>query len=98
LLDWADEDARIERIVEQRLVERFESESFRWRFRLILIETGMMALLVLAAGLALEQPATMVARASALIAVSCFVTGLLLLFLSAGTAKLISYARSRRQR
>ena len=91
-LDWSDNEA-IELIVEQRLAERFEAESFQWRFRLVMIETVMMGLLVLVAGLVLKQPTMMVLRASLIIAASCLATGLLLLSLSAGTAKLMSRLR-----
>ena len=56
----------------------------------------MMGLLVLVAGLLLKQPTMMVLRASLLVAASCMATGLLLLSLSAGTAKLMSRLRRRR--
>ncbi|WBQ17658.1 hypothetical protein [Sphingobium yanoikuyae] len=91
-LNWSDNEA-IESIVERRLAERFEAESFQWRFRLVMIETVMMGLLVLVAGLLLKQPTMMVLRASLLIAASCLATGLLLLSLSAGAAKLMSRLR-----
>src|SRR3546814_5809668 len=91
-LNWSDNEA-IELIVERRLAERFEAESFQWRFRLVMIETVMMGLLVLVAGLVLKQPTMMVLRASLLVAASCLATGLLLLSLSAGTAKLMSRLR-----
>ncbi|WP_150291068.1 hypothetical protein [Sphingobium estronivorans] len=94
-LNWSDNEA-IEVIVERRLAERFEAESFQWRFRLVAIETVMIGLLVLFAGLLLKQPTMMVLRASLLVAASCFATGLLLLSLSAGTAKLMSRVRRRR--
>ncbi|WOF45050.1 hypothetical protein KNJ79_09335 [Sphingopyxis indica] len=94
-LNWSDNEA-IEVIVERRLAERFEAESFQWRFRLVAIETVMIGLLVLVAGLLLKQPTMMVLRASLLVAASCFATGLLLLSLSAGTAKLMSRLRRRR--
>ena len=94
-LEWPDEDM-IERLVEERLAERFEAESFLWRFRLVLIETVMIGLLVLVAGLFLKQPTMMVVRASLIVAASCFATGLLLLGLSAGTAKLMSRLHRRR--
>ena len=96
-LNWSDTQA-IEVIVEQRLAERFEAESFQWRFRLVMIETVMMGMLVLVAGLLLKQPTMMVLRASLLIAGSCLATGLLLLSLSAGTAKLMSRLRRWRRR
>ncbi|QJU60626.1 hypothetical protein HL653_12215 [Sphingomonas sp. AP4-R1] len=91
-LNWSDNEA-IEVIVEQRVAERFQAESFQWRFRLVLIETVMMGLLVLVAGLVLKQPTMMVLRASLIIAASCLATGLLLLSLSAATAKLMSRLR-----
>ncbi|MBB3357010.1 MULTISPECIES: hypothetical protein [unclassified Novosphingobium] len=96
-LNWSDNEA-IEVIVEQRLAERFEAESFQWRFRLVMIETVMMGMLVLVAGLLLKQPTMMVLRASLLVAGSCLATGLLLLSLSAGTAKLMSRLRRWRRR
>lgn len=96
-LNWSDTQA-IEVIVEQRLAERFEAESFQWRFRLVMIETVMMGMLVLVAGLLLKQPTMMVLRASLLVAGSCLATGLLLLSLSAGTAKLMSRLRRWRRR
>ncbi|MBT0667386.1 hypothetical protein HT136_03275 [Novosphingobium profundi] len=83
------DDAAIELIVEQRLAERFEAEAFRWRLRLVMIETVMMGLLVLVAGLLLTQPVMMVLRAALLVAASCLATGLLLLSASAGVAKLM---------
>ncbi|OAN53464.1 hypothetical protein [Sphingobium sp. TCM1] len=94
-LNWSDNEA-IEVIVEQRLAERFEAESFQWRFRLVMIETVMMGLLVLVAGMFLKQPTMMVLRASLIIAASCLATGILLLSLSAGTAKIMSRLRGRR--
>lgn len=96
-LNWSDNEA-IEVIVEQRLAERFEAESFQWRFRLVMIETVMMGLLVLVAGLLVKQPTMMVLRASLLVAASCLATGLLLLSLSAGTAKLIRRLRGKRRK
>ncbi len=96
-LNWSDTQA-IELIVEQRLAERFEAESFQWRFRLVMIETVMMGILVLVAGLLLKQPTMMVLRASLVVAGSCLATGLLLLSLSAGTAKLMSRLRRWRRR
>ncbi|EQB16781.1 MULTISPECIES: hypothetical protein [Sphingobium] len=93
-LNWSDNEA-IEVIVEQRLAERFEAESFLWRFRLVLIETVMIGLLVLVAGLFLKQPTMLVLRGSVIVAASCLATGLLLLSLSAGTAKLMTRLRRR---
>src|SRR3546814_13123452 len=69
-LNWSDYEAS-ELFVERRLAERFEAEAFQWRFRLVMIETVMMGLLVLVAGLVLKQPTMMVLRASLLVAASC---------------------------
>jgi hypothetical protein len=93
-LDWSDNEA-IDRIVEERLAQRFEAEAFHWRLRLVVIETIMMGLLVAIAGTFLGQPIMMVARATLIVAGSCLATGLLLLSLSAGTAKLLSRLRAR---
>lgn len=90
--EWPDDDA-IERIVEQRIAERFEAESFQWRFRLVMIETAIMGILVLVAGLFLKQPPMLVLRGALMIAASCLATGLLLLSLSAGTARMIARLR-----
>lgn len=95
-LQWPDDDL-IEQMVEERVAERFEAESFRWRFRLVAIETIMMGSLVLVAGLLLHQPTMLVARASILVAASCFATGILLLFLSASTARLMTRLRKARR-
>jgi hypothetical protein len=88
-LDWSDEE-RIERLVEARMAERFEVESFHWRLRLVAIETIMLGLLMLTAGFLLGQPTMMVVKASLIVAASCFATGVLLLSLSASAARLLS--------
>lgn len=80
----------LERLIEARVAIRCEADSYRWRFRLVVIETILFSALVAAAGFTLGQPAAMVLRATALIGVSCFVTGLLLLGLSAFSARLWS--------
>lgn len=92
------DSAAIDRIVEQRLAERFEAEAFHWRLRLVVIETIMMGLLVAIAGALLGQPGMMVVRATLIVAGSCFATGLLLLSLSAGAAKVLSRLRARIRR
>lgn len=94
---WPDED-EIERIVEERMAQRFESESFLWRFRLVSIETILLGALVLIAGLLLKQPTMMVVHASALIAASCFATGFLMILLSAWTSRMMARLRAWRQR
>lgn len=82
-------DLELERIIEARVAERCEAESIRWKFRLVTLETLMMGALVAAAGIALGQPGMMVARAAILVAASCFATGLILLGLSAWSARLL---------
>lgn len=93
--EWS-KDAEIERIIEARVAIRSEAAALRWRFRLILIETVLMAGLVLAAGLVLRQPAGMVLRGAAMVSAACLVSGLLLIALAAFTGHLI--ARYRRWR
>jgi len=83
-------DIELERMIDARVAERCEAESIRWRFRLVTLETLMMGGLVAAAGLALGQPGLMVARAAILVAASCFATGLILLGLSAWSARLLT--------
>ena len=94
-LDWS-KDAEIERIIEARVAIRAEAAALRWRFRLILIETTLMAALVLAAGLALHQPPALVLRGAVIVGVACLVSGLLLILLSGLTGQLV--ARYRRWR
>jgi hypothetical protein len=94
-LDWS-KDAEIERIIEARVAIRSEAAALRWRFRLILVETVLMASLVLAAGLVLHQPTGMVLRGAAIVGAACLVSGLLLIALAAFTGHLI--ARYRRWR
>lgn len=91
-----DSRADLERVIEARVAARCEAESFRWRFRLVVIETILFSALVAAAGFTLGQPTAMVLRATALIGVSCFATGFLLLGLSALSARLWSRIRRRR--
>lgn len=86
-------EAELERHIEARVAERCQQESVRWRFQLITVETVMMTALVTIAGLLLHQPTLLVVRASLLIGASCFATGILLLGLSAGTARLLTRFR-----
>jgi len=86
----------IEREVEARVAARLETDAWRWRFRLLTIETGMMTGLVAIAGLLLHQPTLLVLRAAFLVGASCFASGVLLLGLSMGTGKLLRRARRRR--
>lgn len=93
-----DDECEIERIVEQRLAERLAADSFLWRFRLITVETIVMAVLVLVAGLLLKQPSMLVLRATVIVAASCFATGFLLLILSSWTLKASARLRQWRRR
>ena len=89
-------DAELEAIVAARVAARAEADALRWRFRLIIIESVMMTTLVIAAGIALDQPTGMVVRGALVIGVSCFVTGLLLIGLTGAARRLM--ARWRRAR
>ena len=91
-------DAQQERMIEARVAIRAEAAAMRWRFRLILIETAMMAGLVLAAGLALGQPTVIVLRSAVVVGAACLASGLLLIALSGLTGHLMSrYRRWRSQ-
>lgn len=87
------DDALIERIVKERVAQRFEAEAFHWRLRLVAVETCMMGMLVIVAGLILKQPTMLVLRAGLLVAGSCFATGILLVSLSAATVRALSRIR-----
>lgn len=92
------EDTAIERMIEARVAIRAENEAIRWRFRLILIETVMLASLVLVAGLLLHQPTSMVVRGSVIVGLGCLTSGIMLVGLSGATSRLLStLARWRRQ-
>lgn len=93
--DWS-KDAEIERIIEARVAIRSEAAALRWRFRLILIESVLMAILVIAAGLVLHQPTGMVVCGALMVGAACLVSGLLLIALAGLTGHLI--ARYRRWR
>ena len=94
-LDWS-KDPEIERIIEARVAIRAEAAALRWRFRLIMIETVLMASLVLAAGITLKQPAELVLRGAIIVGGACLASGLLLIVLSGLTGQVI--ARYRRWR
>ena len=94
-LDWS-KDPEIERIIEARVAIRAEAAALRWRFRLIVIETVLMASLVLAAGITLKQPAELVLRGAIIVGAACLASGLLLIGLSGLTGQVI--ARYRRWR
>jgi len=89
-------DADLETVIEARVAARAEADALRWRFRLIIVESVMMTALVLAAGVALDQPTGMVARGAAVIGASCFVTGLLMIALTGAASRLmIRWRRAR---
>lgn len=90
--DWS-KDAEIERIIEARVAIRSEAAALRWRFRLILIESVLMASLVLAAGLVLDQPTGLVLRGALIVGGACLVSGLLLIGLSGLSGRLIARCR-----
>lgn len=73
-----------------------ERRAFYWRFRLVAIETVMMAGLVLIAGLLVDLPTQMVVRASITVGMACFASGLLLIWLSSITSGLMLRWRQRR--
>jgi len=54
----------LESYVEARVAVRAEADALRWRFRLVVIESVMLASLVLAAGVVLNQPIGLVLRGS----------------------------------
>jgi hypothetical protein len=91
-------DAQLERMIEARVAIRAEAAAIRWRFRLIAIETVMMAALVLAAGFALHQPRAMVLRGALIVGAACFASGILLIGLSGVTGLLLSRFRRWRAR
>jgi len=91
-------DAQLERMIEARVALRAEAEAIRWRIRLIIIETAMMASLVLVAGLALHQPRAMVVRGALIIALACLASGVMLIGLSGATGLAISAFRRWRTR
>jgi len=94
-LQFDSQDA-LEQIIEARVAARCEAEAFRWRFRLVAIETVLFSALVAGAGFTLGQPTGIVVRATVLIGLSCFATGVLLVGLSAFSARLWSRVQRRR--
>lgn len=88
-------DDDLEAIIEARVAARAEADALRWRFRLVIIETTMIASLVLAAGFALEQPAGMVLRGAGIVGAGCFATGLILIGLTGAASRLLAWWRRR---
>lgn len=81
VIDW-ENDPAIEAIIEARVAKRAEAAAFQWRLRLVAIETCMMAGLVIAAGLALDQPPLQTVRTGLIVAAACFASGMLLIGLT----------------
>ncbi len=91
LVENGDDD--LERIIEARVAKRAETDALRWRFRLVLIETVMIASLVLVAGLVLEQPTGLVLRGAGVVGAGCFLTGLLMIALTGAASRLLAKLR-----
>lgn len=91
-LHLARED-EMERIIEARVAVRAEAEAFRWRIRLILIETLMMGLLVAIAGFSLHQPTAQVIRSAVIVAGACFASGGVLILASGAAGWTVSRIR-----
>lgn len=85
----------LDRLIEARAVEIAEMQAFNWRVRLIVIESVMLATLVLAAGIALELPATKILTGAAVAGGGCFLTGFALIGLTGAASRLL--ARFRRK-
>ncbi|HEX7783954.1 MAG TPA: hypothetical protein VF509_14195 [Sphingobium sp.] len=88
-LDW-ENDPAIEAMIEARVASRAEAAAFQWRLRLVAIETCMMGSLVIAAGLALDQPPLQTVRTGIIVASACFASGMLLIGLSGACGVLIT--------
>lgn len=74
-----------------------EQQALGWRFRLVVIESVMMAALILVAGLLVDQPTSVVTQASVTVGIACFGSGLLLIWLSSVTSGLMLRWRRRRR-
>lgn len=88
-------DDELERIIEARVAERAEAQALGWRFRLVVIESVMIASLVLAAGIALNLPTSKILTGAATVGIGCFLTGLMLIGLTGAASRLL--ARFRRK-
>lgn len=82
-----------EAYIEARIAARAEADALRWRFRLVIIESVMIASLVLAAGVVLDQPIGLVLRGAAMVGAGCFVTGLILIGLTGAAGRLLTRLR-----
>ncbi|MFD1103790.1 hypothetical protein [Sphingobium olei] len=91
-------DPALEAFIKARAERIARDQAFVWRFRLVTIETLMMGALVLAAGLALGQPAFLVLRASVMVGAGCFASGILLISLTGAADRTIARLKSWRRR
>jgi formate/nitrite transporter FocA (FNT family) len=80
----------LDRLVEERAAALAQSQAFRWRFRLISVESVMMAALIIAAGITLNQPIPMVLRGALLVGAGCFGSGLILIGLTGAAGRLLT--------
>ncbi|NKJ00359.1 hypothetical protein [Novosphingobium sp. SG707] len=74
-----------------------EREAVRWRARLVLIESVMMAALMLGAGLAMNHGFRTALQNAVLVGIACLLTGMLLIGLSALASRLLMRLSRRRQ-
>lgn len=86
-------DDELERIIEARVAERAEAQALSWRFRLVIIETVMIASLVLASGIALYLPMSKTLTGAATVGIGCFLTGLMLIGLTGAASRLLAKFR-----
>jgi len=92
------QDSALERMIEARVAVRAEADALRWRLRLILVETVIIAVLVLAAGLVLGQPAAIVLRSALVVGAGCFLSGAMLIALTGAAVHLLARLRCWRRR
>lgn len=74
-----------------------ERQALGWRFRLVMIESVMMAGLVLIAGLLVDQPTSLFTQASVTVGIACFASGLVLIWLSSVTSGMMLRWRGHRR-
>ncbi|MCP3732756.1 hypothetical protein M9978_20260 [Sphingomonas sp. MG17] len=91
-----DDPAELERVIEQRVTERFKAEAIRWRLRIVLIEAAVITAVVGSAGLAIGQPAGVVMHAALLVGASCIAGGTLLLGVTVAGSHFCARLRRRR--
>jgi hypothetical protein len=88
-------DGDLEAYVEARVAARAEADALRWRLRLVIIETVMIASLVLAAGFALDLTTSRILIGAATVGSGCFLTGLMLIGLTGAASRLLAWCRRR---